>query len=117
MISDLKRKIVQTFEAEMASRPLAADFETAYQVRVAIDRIKFAIEHTEQFGLHSDPIREVGLQLLDALDRLEAVDRRFQNQVRASSSPKSPTSPSSKEMHLDSRRDGDGGNCKHAGES
>lgn len=54
------------------------DYEMAYQVRVVIDRIKFAIKHTEQVGRHPDQMREVGLQLLDALERLESADRHFQ---------------------------------------
>jgi hypothetical protein len=59
------------------------EFEMAYHARVAIDRIRFAIRHTEEFGRHSGPWREVGLQLLDALERLESVDRRFQNRASA----------------------------------
>jgi len=54
----------------------------AYQARVAIDRIKFAIKHTEQFGQRTDQARDAGLQLLDALQRLETVDRRFQERSR-----------------------------------
>jgi hypothetical protein len=54
----------------------------AYQARVAIDRIKFAIKHTEQFA-PCDAIREAGLQLLDALERLESLDRRFQQRSRS----------------------------------
>ena len=55
----------------------------AYQARVAIDRIKFAINHAEQFGQNSGHLREVGLQLLDALERLETADRRFQDRSRS----------------------------------
>jgi len=44
-----------------------------------MDRIKFAIRVTEQFAPRMDQIREAVLQLLDALERLESVDRRFQN--------------------------------------
>jgi hypothetical protein len=58
------------------------EFEMAYQARVAIDRIRFAIKHTERFGPHTDQMREAGLQLLDALERLESVDRRFQRRSR-----------------------------------
>ncbi|HZQ56240.1 MAG TPA: hypothetical protein VFB14_28885 [Bryobacteraceae bacterium] len=47
-----------------------------------MDRIRFAIKHTEQFAPYTEQMREVGLQLLDALDRLESVDRRFQKQSR-----------------------------------
>ena len=37
------RQIVETIEADVQSRPSAIEFEMAYQARVAIDRIKFAI--------------------------------------------------------------------------
>ena len=57
-------------------------FEMAYQARVAIDRIKFAIKHAEQFAEACIHMREVGLQLLDALERLESLDRRFQIRSR-----------------------------------
>jgi len=72
----------QFLEAEVRSRPSALEFEMAYQARVAIDRIKFAIQHAEQFANPCIHMREVGLQLLDALDRLEALDRRFQIRSR-----------------------------------
>jgi len=54
----------------------------AYQARIAIDRIKFAIKHAEQFARPCDAVREVGLELLDALERLESLDRRFQIRSR-----------------------------------
>ena len=76
------RQIVETIEADVQSRPSAIEFEMAYQARVAIDRIKFAIRHTDQFARPCDTMREVGLELLDALDRLEALDRRFQARSR-----------------------------------
>ncbi len=72
------RQIVETIEADVQSRPSAMEFEMAYQVRVAVDRIRFAIRHADQFGKPCDAMREAGMQLLDALQRLEAVDRRFQ---------------------------------------
>jgi hypothetical protein len=84
MKSELAGDIVPVFEAQSSARPTPMEFELAYQ-RVAIDRIRFAIKHTEEFGQHSDQMREVGLQLLDALDRLESVDRRFQAQCRVRS--------------------------------
>jgi hypothetical protein len=71
-------QIVETVEADVQSRPSAMEFEMAYQARVAIDRIKFAIKHTDQFGKPCDAMREAGMQLLDALQRLESLDRRFQ---------------------------------------
>ena len=53
-----------------------------YETRIAIDRIKFAIKHADQFGKPCDAMREAGMQLLDALQRLEALDRRFQARSR-----------------------------------
>jgi len=75
-------QIVEIIEAEVRSRPSAVEFEMAYQARVAIDRIKFAIRHTEQFSKPCIHMREAGLQLLDALERLESLDRRFQIRSR-----------------------------------
>ena len=65
------------------------EFEMAYQARVAIDRIRFAIKHAEQFARPCETTREIGLELLDALERLEALDRRFQARSRMSTSHKS----------------------------
>jgi hypothetical protein len=76
------RQIIETIEANATSRPSAIEFEMAYQARVAIDRIKFAIRHAEQFANPCDAMREAGMQLLDALQRLESLDRRFQAQSR-----------------------------------
>jgi hypothetical protein len=84
MSSEIMHQILQTIEEEMNSRPSAIEFEMAYQARVAMDRIRFAIKHTEQFCPRSDQVREAGLQLLDALERLEQVDRRFQARSRTS---------------------------------
>ena len=75
-------QIVETIEANVQSRPSAMEFEMAYQARVAIDRIKFAIKHAEQFARPCETMREVGMELLDALERLEALDRRFQARSR-----------------------------------
>ena len=82
MRSDIMRHIVQTIETRVEWQPRPIEFEMAYQARVAVERIKFAIRHTEQFAPQTDPMLEVGLQLLDALQRLESVDRRFQERSR-----------------------------------
>jgi hypothetical protein len=82
MSSEIMHQIVEPIEAEARSRPSAIEFEMAYQARVVIDRIKFAIKHTEQFSRPCIHMREAGLQLLDALDRLESLDRRFQIRSR-----------------------------------
>ena len=84
MSSGIMHDVLELIEAEVHKRPTPpVDFEMAYQVRVAIDRIRFAIKHTEQFGPRTDEMREVGLQLLDALERLTAADRHFQKRFRA----------------------------------
>ena len=75
-------QIVGDHRGRSQSRPSAIEFEMAYQARIAIDRIKFAIKHTEQFSKPCIHMREAGLQLLDALDRLESFDRRFQIRSR-----------------------------------
>ena len=77
------RDVLELIESEGRSRPTQMDFEMAYQVRVAIDRIKFAIKRTEEFGPRTDQVQEVGLQLLDALERLQSADRKFQKRFRA----------------------------------
>jgi len=79
----MMRQIVETIEADVQSRPSAIEFEMAYQARVAVDRIKFAIRHAEQFVKPCDALHEAGLQLLDALQRLESLDRRFQARSRS----------------------------------
>ena len=78
MSSEIMHQILETIEEEVNSRPSPVEFEMAYQARVAIDRIRFAIKHTEQFCPKSDPLREAGMKLVEALERLERVDRRFQ---------------------------------------
>jgi hypothetical protein len=80
-------QIIEAIEADVQSRPSAMEFEMAYQARVAIDRIKFAIKHTEQFARPCETMREAGLELLDALERLEALDRRFQVRSRMAPPP------------------------------
>ena len=60
------------------------EFELAYQSRVAMDRIRFAIRTSEQLPLDPTQLREAATQLLDALDRLQGTERRFQRKYRAS---------------------------------
>ena len=78
MRSKMLHSVLQKIKGALRSRPSVCEFETAYQVRVAIDRIKFAIRHAEHFASPCARVREANFQLLDALDRLESLDRRFQ---------------------------------------
>jgi hypothetical protein len=67
---------------QLASRPSPVEFELAYQVRVAIDCIRFSIKATEQSVKQPDQLVEASLQLLDALDRLRSAERSFQRRFR-----------------------------------
>jgi hypothetical protein len=78
MRSEIMHQIVEVIEGQVRSRPSQFEFEMAYQARVAMDRIKFAIKHAEQFSKPCIHMRDASLQLLDALERLESLDRRFQ---------------------------------------
>jgi hypothetical protein len=82
MNSKVMDQIRQIIDAKAQQQPTPMEFELAYQARVAMDRIRFAIKHTEQFGSHTEPMQEAGLQLLDALERLESAERRFQERFR-----------------------------------
>jgi hypothetical protein len=93
MNSELVREVLDMIEADIRSKPCAAEFEMAYQARVAIDRIRFAIKHTEQFAPHTDQMREAGLQLLDALERLESAERKFQKRFRHPNTAREGTLP------------------------
>jgi hypothetical protein len=84
MLSEITHEIVETSESDLRSRPSAMEFEMAYQARVAMDRIRFAIRHAEQFAMPCETMRAIGMELLDALERLEALDRRFQARSRTS---------------------------------
>src|ERR1700723_2291325 len=42
--SEAMHEFLQTVEAEVQSRPTPIEFEMAYQARIAIDRIRFAIK-------------------------------------------------------------------------
>ena len=57
-------------------------FELAYQARVAIDRIRFAIRQGEAVAPEHPVLVEARMQLLDALDRLENAERHFQENFR-----------------------------------
>ena len=59
------------------------EFEMAYQTRVAIEKIRFAIRLIEQAGGRVEQTRQVGMQLLEALERLESFERRFQQRSRS----------------------------------
>ena len=83
MSSEMMQQVLKMIEAEIQPRPTSIEFELAYQARVAMDRIRFAIKHTEQFGPKTQHMRDAAFQLLDALERLKSAERRFQKQFRS----------------------------------
>jgi hypothetical protein len=76
------QQILNSIGAEAHARHAPIEFEMAYQARVAIDRMRFAIKQMEQFAPHTDQMREIGLQLLAAIQSLESADRSFLNRLR-----------------------------------
>ncbi len=54
-----------------------ASYELAYQSKIAMERIRFAIRQLET-RRREGPVREACLQLLDALDRLQSAEVNFQ---------------------------------------
>src|SRR5262245_32401725 len=89
MLSNIMQEVLQMLEDETQSQPSTLEYELAYQARVAIDRIRFAIKHTDQFCPRSNALHEAELQLLDALQRLETVERPFQQRSRLRRAPQS----------------------------
>jgi hypothetical protein len=83
MNPELARELNALFDAAAQSRPSSPEFEVAYQSRVVMDRIRFAIRVTDQSPPKPDQLREAGIQLLDALDRLDRIDRGFQTRLKA----------------------------------
>lgn len=84
--AEFARKVHSMVSSQIQSRPMVVDFEMAYQARVASDRIRFAIRQLEALPAHTEDLREVGMHLLDALDRLQAADRTFQSLCRSCAS-------------------------------
>jgi len=76
--SEFAQKVYSMVSSGIRTESISMNFELAYQARVASDRIRFAIRQIEEQVHGGDQLREVSVQLLDALDRLDSVERRFQ---------------------------------------
>ncbi len=96
-LSSVEETLISTGLAPLVSwqndeATMPGEFELAYQVRVAIDCIRFAVKATEQSVEEPNEIRQASLrqeanfQLIDALDRLQSAERRFQARFRFHSS-------------------------------
>jgi uncharacterized protein YukE len=77
--AELAQKVVSIIHPSAPAIWDLLAFEMAYQARVAADRIRFAIGQIDKPARNSDQLREASLQLLDALDRLESAEQRFQS--------------------------------------
>jgi hypothetical protein len=58
MKAQLVDEVLSLMQARVKSQPSSVEFEMAYQVRVAIDRIRFAIKATDQFTHHPRQLQE-----------------------------------------------------------
>lgn len=76
--SELAKEVFSLVEEKILSRRSSMEFEMAYQIRVAGERIRFAIKAIDKIGTGAASVQEISLQLLDALNRLEETERRFQ---------------------------------------
>jgi hypothetical protein len=101
MNKELAKEVFDLLETEFKFESSSPAFELAYQARIAIDRIRFVIRQTESLLSQSAPGREAGLQLLDALDRLQSAESHFQRLFRK---PVLPGQAVSSEMNIDHKR-------------
>jgi hypothetical protein len=93
-------QLLEIIEKEVRSTPSAIEFEMAYQARVVVDRIKFAIRQVEQYAKPCAEMHEGGLRLPEAVERLKALDRRFQTR----SGRTQPSGTGTRENQSHSRR-------------
>jgi hypothetical protein len=73
--AELAREVFSIVERKLSSERRSMEFEMAYEMRVVADKIRFAVRAPDSIGPLS--ASEVSLQLLEALDLLEGLDRRF----------------------------------------
>jgi hypothetical protein len=64
-------------EGKTACDQTSFEFEMAYQMRVACDKIRFAISVLDT--IFPGKVTDISAHLLEALDRLQRTDQRFQN--------------------------------------
>jgi hypothetical protein len=93
--AELARRVFSIVERKIASEKSSLEFEMAYQMRVASEKIRFAIRAID--SACPNQTNEASLQLLDALTRLEQLDRRFQDRSRTGPIPDGHAAPSSTE--------------------
>jgi hypothetical protein len=89
MKSDVAQEVFSLIQVA-CGRSSAVEFELAYEARVAMDRIRFAIKVTEDPTTRQEQLREAGVQLLDAFERLKKAEYNFQQCFRSSPSYGNP---------------------------
>jgi len=82
MKTENARELIDFIDERAKAKSSLAAFELAYQARVAVERIRFAIKELERTTVDSASARGIDLQLLDALDRLQSAEHHFQQTFR-----------------------------------
>jgi len=77
--SELAKEVFSIVEKKVISDRASMEFEMAYQMRVAGEKIRFAIKAIDEIRVGPTSAQETSLQLLDALNRLEETERRLQS--------------------------------------
>ena len=75
--SQLAKEVVSIVERKVLGERPSMQFEMANQMKVAGERIRFALKLMHMLGANPT-VQEISLQLLDALERMDDIDRRFQ---------------------------------------
>lgn len=105
--AEFARKVYAMVNNGTPTQSTSINFEMAYQARVATDRIRFAIRQIDTMAGDAEELREANLQLLDALDRLQSAEGRFQESFRGSPNYATASSRSGDaEVSLDQRSQG-----------
>lgn len=78
--AELTQRAPSDIEGKTASDRASFEFEMAYQMRVASDKIRFAINALDT--IFPGKVTDISAHLLEALDRLQRTDQRFQNARR-----------------------------------
>ena len=71
-------EFVAMIEANAETRVCASEYEMAYQVRVALAQIRFAIKALDSTQDETGQLHHAAMQLLDAYDRLQSAEQNFQ---------------------------------------
>ncbi len=73
----------QCLVLQLLRHPSPLDFEMAYQARVAVEPIRFAIRSVQQIRSAATCLKQASPQLLDAFDSPESAFRHFQHRFRS----------------------------------